>query len=112
MGDVTAARSTAHSRDARPTGPRGPAVAGIDLSAGAVHVVVGRREDSRLRVVGRGDAPLPEAAVSGGLVADREQAADALRSAFAAAEHGQRAERSSVALDGEDIRTFHGATTF
>lgn len=87
-------------------------MAGIDLSAGAVHVVVGRREDSRLRVVGRADAPLPEAAVSSGLVADREETAEALRTAFGAAEHVQRAERSVVALDGEDIRTFHSATTF
>lgn len=87
-------------------------MAGIDLSAGAVHVVVGRREDSRLRVVGRADAPLPEAAVSSGLVADRDEAAEAIRSAFGVAEHAQRAERSVVALDGDDIRTFHSATTF
>lgn len=50
--------------------------------------------------------------MSGGLVADREAAAAALRAAFAVAEQPQRAERSIVAIDGDDIRTFHSATTF
>lgn len=105
-------RATPHARDTRPSGTRGPAVAGIDLSAGVVHIVVGRREDTRLRIVGRAEAALADTAVTGGLVADRDETAEALRSAFAAAEHAQRAERSVVALDSDDIRTFHAATTF
>ena len=87
-------------------------MAGIELAAGSVHVVVGRREESRLRIVGRGSASIPEGAVSGGLVADRAAAADALRSAFATAEHLQRAERAVVAIDSDDMRTFHALTTF
>lgn len=99
-------------RDARPPGPRGPAVAGIDLSAGVVHVVVGAKDGSRLRIVGRAEAQLADSAVSGGLVADRDVTADALRNAVGAAERAQRAERSVLAIDADDIRTFHGVTTF
>ncbi len=91
---------------------RGPAVAGVDLSAGMLHVVVARKEEGRLRVVGRGESPLPGSAISGGLVADRTAAADGLRTAFALAEHAQRAERVIVALDSDDIRTYHGITSF
>jgi hypothetical protein len=108
---VTAVRTTP-VRDTRPPGPRGQAVAGIDLSAGVVHVVVAVKEGARLRIVGRAEAQLAESAVSGGLVADRDVTADALRSALGAAEHAQRAERSVVALDGDDIRTFHTVTAF
>jgi hypothetical protein len=109
---VTAVRPAAHPRDARQAAPRGPAVAGIELAAGVVHVVVARREESRLRIVGRGDAAVPEGAVSGGLVADRVAAADALRDAFATAEHLQRAERAVVAIDSDDMRTYHALTSF
>lgn len=108
---MTAVRATP-VRDTRPPGPRGQAVAGIDLSAGVIHVVVGAKEGSRLRIVGRAETQLAESAVSGGLVADRDQTADALRSALALAEHAQRAERSVVAIDGDDVRTFHTSTAF
>ena len=75
-------------------------------------MVIGRREDSRLRVTGKGESALAEGAVNGGLVSDRGAVADALRQAFASAEHAQRAERVAVALDSDDIRTYHALTTF
>ena len=87
-------------------------MAGVEISSGTVRVVLGRREDARLRVVGRGDAPLGEGAVSGGLVTDRASAAEALRAAFAVAEHVQRADRVVLAIDSDDIRTFHALTAF
>ncbi len=87
-------------------------MAGVELSSGAVRVVVARREDSRLRVVGKGESALPEAAISGGLVIDRAAAAEALRSALAVAEQTQRSERLALALDSDDIRTFHALTAF
>lgn len=45
MGDVTAASA----RDTRTVGPRGPLVAGVELSAGIARVLVATRENSRLR---------------------------------------------------------------
>ena len=51
-------------------------------------------------------------ALSGGLVADRSAATEALRAAFAAAEHAQRAERLAVAIDSDDMRTYHHVTSF
>lgn len=87
-------------------------MAGVDLSAGVVRIIVARREDARLRVIGKGESPLDEAALAGGVVADRGAAANALRSAFATAEHAQRAERVAVALDSDDMRTFHHVTSF
>ncbi len=87
-------------------------MAGVELAPGSVRVVVGRRDGGRLRVLGRSDSALSESVVSGGLVTDREAAAEALRSAFALAEHAQRADRVAVALDSDDIRTFHALTVF
>lgn len=112
MEDVTAARPAAHPRDARPAAGRGPAVAGVEVSAGAIRVVVGRREDARLRVIGKAESALPDGVVNGGLVADRLAAAEALRAALALAEHAQRAERVTVAIDSDDMRTVHGLTAF
>lgn len=113
MEDVTATRPAAHSREARPAATRGgPAVAGVELTAGVVHVIVGRREDTRLRIIGKGEVALAEGAVNGGLVADRGAAADALRAAFALAEHAHRAERVTVAIDSDDMRTYHASTAF
>ena len=89
-----------------------PGVAGVELAAAAVRVVVGRREQGRLRVTGVGHAPLPANAVSGGYIADRRAVVAALATAFAAAERSARAERVVVAIDGDDIRTFHDSTTF
>ncbi len=87
-------------------------MAGVEVSSGIVHVVVGRKEESRLRITGRGESALAESAVSGGLVADRAAAADALRAAFALAEQAQRADRIVVAVDSDDMRTFHAVTAF
>ena len=56
---------------ARTVGPRGPLVAGVELSAGIARVIVATRENSRLRITGRGEAGLAEGAVTGGLVVDR-----------------------------------------
>ena len=109
---MTAARPATHSRDVQSPAPRGPAVAGVEVSSGIVHVVVGRKEGSRLRIIGRGDSALPEGAVSGGLVTDRVAAAEAVRGAFAVAEHAQRADRVVVAVDSDDMRTFHAVTAF
>src|SRR5688500_10456789 len=50
--------------------------------------------------------------MTGGLVVDRESVAAALASAFGAAERGQRTERSIVAIDGDDVRTYHLSTSF
>lgn len=109
---MTATRTAPQPREARPPVPRGPAIAGVEISAGAIRVVVGRREESHLRVTGKGETSLPEGAVSGGLVSDRMAAAEALRAAFALAEHAARAERVSVAIDSDDTRTYHALTTF
>jgi len=98
--------------DVRPPASRGPAVAGVEISSGVVRVVIGRKEESRLRVTGRGEAALPESAVSGGLVTDRATAAEALRGAFAVAELAQRADRVVAAVDSDDMRTFHAVTAF
>ena len=109
---MTATRTAPQQREARPPTPRGPAVAGVEISAGAIRVVVGRREESHLRVTGKAETSLPDGAVSGGLVSDRLATAEALRAAFALAEHAARAERVSVAIDSDDTRTYHALTTF
>ena len=108
MGDV----ASTSARDARAAGPRGPLVAGVELSATVARVIVATRENTRLRVTGRGEAGLAEGAVTGGLVVDRDSVAAALTTAFAAAERGQRVERSIVAIDGDDVRTYHLSTSF
>jgi len=108
MGDVTAA----NTRDTRSVGTKGPLVAGVELSAGIARVIVATRENARLRITGRGEAGLAEGAVSGGLVVDRESVAAALATAFGGAERGQRVDRSIVAIDGDDVRTYHLSTSF
>ncbi|MEP6693646.1 MAG: hypothetical protein ABJB39_03285 [Chloroflexota bacterium] len=104
--------TTASARDTRTVVAKGPLVAGVELSATVARVIVATRENARLRVTGRGEAGLAEGAVVGGLVADRESVAAALATAFGAAERGQRAERSIVAIDGDDVRTYHLSTSF
>ena len=89
-----------------------PGVAGVELASAAVRVVVGRRESGRFRVTGVGHASLPATALSGGYVADRNAVGAALVTAFAAAERAVRAEKIVVAIDGDDIRTYHETTTF
>lgn len=105
-------RTPPHPRETRHAVVRGPVVAGVEIAAGAVRVAVVRREDARLRVVSRTDATLPDPAVVGGLVADRAEVAGVLNEAFAAAERTQRADRVCVALDSDDVRTFHTVTAF
>lgn len=51
-------------------------------------------------------------AVVAGLVVDRDAVARALAAALAGAERGGRVERLVLALDGDDIRTFHLTTGF
>lgn len=87
-------------------------VAGVELAAAGVRVVVGRREQARFRVSGVGQAPLAPGAVSAGFVADRRAVAQALDGAFRAAERATHAERVVVAIDGDDIRTYHDITAF
>lgn len=87
-------------------------VAGVELASASVRVVVGHREEARFRVTGVGHATLAAFAVSGGYVADRRAVVGAIITAFAGAERAGRAERVVVAIDGDDIRTFHDSTTF
>lgn len=91
---------------------RGPAVAGVEIAAGSVRVVVGRREELRLRVLGVATSPLREGAVSGGLIVDRGAVGQGIAAALALAEGRDRPARMLVALDGDDIRTYHVATSF
>lgn len=91
---------------------RGPAVAGVEVAAGAVRAVVGRREDGRLRVSGASLVALAVGAMSGGLVVDRRAVGQGIASALAQAEGRERASRVLLALDGDDVRTYHVATPF
>ena len=88
----------------------GPLVAGIELAAGAVRVVIGHRDGGRLRVTSVGSRSLPVGAIVAGLVVDRSAVEGALAGLLAHAEAGGRATRVVVALDGDDVRTFHLTT--
>jgi len=107
MGAVASRRGGA----ALPT-PQGPRVAGIELAAGLARVVVARAESGRLRVLGRGESGLGPDAIAGGLVVDRPAVTAALAAALAAAEGGAPTERAVVAIDGDDVRTYHVTTPF
>ncbi|HEX6061204.1 MAG TPA: hypothetical protein VF001_03975 [Candidatus Limnocylindria bacterium] len=87
-------------------------VAGVELASTAVRVVVGHRESGRFKVTGVGHAAIPATAMSGGYIADRHAVGQALVAAFAGAEGTARAEKIVVAIDGDDIRTYHDSTTF
>jgi hypothetical protein len=87
-------------------------VAGVELASAAVRVVVGHREAGRFKVTGVGHAPIPATAMSGGYIADRSAVGAALIAAFAGAERTLRSEKVVVAIDGDDIRTYHESTTF
>lgn len=87
-------------------------VAGVELASAGVRVVVGHRESGRFKVTGVGHAPVPANAMSAGYVTDRRAVGAAVVSAFAAAERALRAEKVIVAIDGDDIRTYHDSTTF
>lgn len=63
-------------------------------------------------MTGRAQAALAGGVVAAGIATDPRAAAHAIASALDAAEHGQRSERVILAIDGDDIRTYHGATTF
>jgi cell division ATPase FtsA len=82
------------------------------VAAGAVRALVARREDGRLRVLGAAAASLQPGAVAGGLVVDRVAVGRGIVSALSQAEGADRAARALLALDGDDIRTYHVATTF
>ncbi|MFN2521140.1 MAG: hypothetical protein ABR525_08855 [Candidatus Limnocylindria bacterium] len=87
-------------------------VAGIELAASGVRVVVAQRDEGRVRVVGAAQSPLSAGTIAGGQVADRRATSVAVAGALAAAETAARAERVIVAIDGDDVRTRHGATVF
>ena len=91
---------------------RGPAVAGVEIAAGAVRALAARREEGRLRVIGAASAPLAAGAVTGGLVVDRQAVGSAIAAALGMAEARERATRVLLALDGDDVRTYHVATAF
>src|SRR5438477_2476309 len=84
-----------------------PGVAGVELASAAVRVVVGHRESGRFKVTGVGRSAIPANAMSGGYIADRHVVGAALQSAFADAERTARSEKVVVAIDGDDIRTYH-----
>lgn len=89
-----------------------PSVAGVELASAAVRVVVGHKESGRFKVTGVGRSSIPAASMSAGYVADRRAVGAALVAAFEGAERSARAEKIVVAIDGDDIRTYHDATTF
>lgn len=97
---------------ARSRAPRGPAVAGLDLAADRVRVVVAHRDDAVMRVTGVGQAPLRPGWMSGGLVIDRDAVGSAVGSALSVAEGRERATKVVAAIDGDDVRTYHAAITF
>ena len=61
---------------------------------------------------GRAQASLAAGVVAAGVVTDPRAAAQAIATALDSAERGQRSERLILAIDGDDIRTYHGTTTF
>jgi len=87
-------------------------VAGLELGADRVRVVVGHREETGLRLSGVGSVALRAGAMSGGLVIDREAVGAAIAAALAATEARERAARLIAAIDGDDVRTYHVSTTF
>jgi len=87
-------------------------VAGVELGADRVRVVVARREDALLRVTGVAQAPLQPGAMTGGLVVDRAAVGGAVASALSVAEAKEKATRIVAAIDGDDVHTYHVATTF
>src|SRR5207244_10363171 len=100
------------ARDRARENSGGPRVAGVELAAGLARVIVARAEGGRLRVLGRGESALGRDAITGGLVVDRPAVTAALAAAFAAAERGTPTDHAVVAIDGDDVRTYHVATPF
>jgi hypothetical protein len=87
-------------------------VAGVELAAGVVRAVIARADGGRLRVVGRGETALAPDAITGGLVVEPGVVTAAVAAALAAAERGAPTERTVVAIDGDDVRTYHVKTPF
>src|SRR2546428_534699 len=77
-----------------------------------VRAVVARAEGGRVRVVGRGETALAADAIAGGLVVEPGTVTAAVAAALAAAERGVPAERTVIAIDGDDVRTYHVKTPF
>ena len=100
------------ARDRAREGAGGPRVAGIELAAGVVRAVVARAEGGRLRVVGRGETALDADAIAGGLVVEPGAVTAAVAAALAAAERGVPTDRTVIAIDGDDVRTYHVRTPF
>jgi hypothetical protein len=63
-------------------------------------------------VVGRGETGLAPDAVAGGLVVDPRAVSAAVLSALGAAERGVPTDRTVIAVDGDDVRTYHVRTPF
>lgn len=111
-GASSASTSTGAVAQPRPRSRRGPAVAGLELAADRVRAVIGHREDAVMRVTGTAQAPIRPGVMTGGLVLDREAVGAAIASALSVAEGRERATRVVAAIDGDDVRTYHVATTF
>src|SRR5438094_8526457 len=77
-----------------------------------VRAVVARAEGGRLRVVGRGETALAADAIAGGLVVEPGDVTGAVAAALTAAERGVPADRTVIAIDGDDVRTYHVKTPF
>ena len=100
------------ARDRAHQASGGPRVAGIEIAAGMIRAVVARAEGGRVRVVGRGETALAADAIAGGLVVEPGTVTAAVAAALAAAERGVPAERTVIAIDGDDVRTYHVKTPF
>jgi cell division ATPase FtsA len=87
-------------------------VSGVELAAGSARAVVARIEAGHLRVLARGETGLAPDAIVGGLVVDRPTVSAAVATALGAAERGAPTERTVVAIDGDDVRTYHLTTPF
>lgn len=111
-GGSCASTSTGAVAQARHRVERGPAVAGLDLAAERVRVIVAHREDTVMRITGIAQAPLRPGWMTGGLVVDRAAVGAAISSALSVAEGRERPTRIVAAIDGDDLRTYHVAVTF
>ncbi|MBI2774364.1 MAG: hypothetical protein HYX56_07730 [Chloroflexi bacterium] len=65
-----------------------------------------------MRITGAAQVVLRPGAMSGGLVMDRDVVGSAIAHAVASAEGRDKATRAVAAIDGDDVRTYHVATTF
>ena len=87
-------------------------MAGLELAADRVRVVVGHREDRALRVSGVAQASVRSGAMTGGLVLERDALGSAIGAALALAETREKATSAVAAIDGDDVRTVHVTTQF